>query len=318
MSSAVAGEIEREVEQLRRDGRVPEGLEAELGATFAAVADACLADGDPPEAPAPAAGAAASRLPARLVRAARRRVGPTARGVERHGVLAAGRAAERGSTQAHVTADHLERLALGSSLGRRALGVVHGGSSGEVAPATPTSPLLAGALAEFVLDRVLEGAPSAPVLHAECGDGAFVEALHARGADGRGADPRLPGRRRGATSRLVAAGAFEYLGACPRDFLGGLVLSGVVDHLRPGRPRALAHLVSSRLSPGATVVLVGTRPEAYVAADPVTADLEGARPVHAVTWCHLFARYGLAELAVDAPEGEGGEVVVVSATKPLP
>ena len=77
--------------------------------------------------------------------------------------------------------------------------------------------------------------------------------------------------------------------------MNGLLLTGVVDRLRPGAARALAQLAARRLVPGGVVVLVSMRPEVAVAMDPVAADLASGRPVHPVTWCHLLARYGLSE-----------------------
>ena len=105
------------------------------------------------------------------------------------------------------------------------------------------------------------------VLHAECGDGRVVGALVARGIDARGADPRRPSRADGETN-IVSAGALEYLGATPSDTLDGLLLTGVVDRLRPGAARALAQLAARRLAPGGVVVVVSARPQAVIAIGP--------------------------------------------------
>jgi len=99
--------------------------------------------------------------------------------------------------------------------------------------------------------------------------------------------------------------------------LTGLLLTGVVDRLRPGAARALAQLAARRLAPGGVVVLVSMRPEVAVAMDPVAADLASGRPVHPVTWCHLLARYGLSELAVFEPDASEPDVFAVSAQRPL-
>jgi hypothetical protein len=153
------------------------------------------------------------------------------------------------------------------------------------------------------------------VVHAECSDGRVVEALVARGIDARGADPHRPARANGNTN-IVAAGALEYLGATPSDTLDGILLTGVVDRLRPGAARALAELVASRLAPGGVVVLVSARPEAAAAVDPVASDLAPGRPVNPVTWCHLFARYGLSGLSVFDAEGSEPDVFAVCAGRP--
>ena len=97
----------------------------------------------------------------------------------------------------------------------------------------------------------------------------------------------------------------------------GLLLTGVVDRLRPGAARALAHLAASRLAPGGVVVLVSARPEAAVAIDPVVADLAPGRPLHPVTWCHLLARYGLSELAVFEPDPSAPDSFAVFARRPV-
>jgi len=184
-------------------------------------------------------------------------------------------------------------------------------------------PTIEGPLLAWVLEHLggAEASEDAPelgrlVLHAECGDGRVVEALAARGLDARGADPRRSSRASGDTN-IAAAGALEYLGATPNGTLDGLLLSGVVDQLRPGAARALAHLAASRLKPGGVVVLVSARPEATVAIDPVAADLAPGRPLHPVTWCHLLARYGLTELGVFEPDATDPDVFAVSALRPL-
>jgi len=155
------------------------------------------------------------------------------------------------------------------------------------------------------------------VLHAECGDGGVVEALAARGLDARGADPRSRARADGDT-RIVSAGALEYLGATSSGTLDGLLLTGVVDHLRPGEGRALAQLAARCLAPGGVVVLVSARPDAVVAIDPVAADLARGRPLHPVTWCHLLARYGLSVLAIFEPDSSEPDVFAVSAQRLVP
>jgi hypothetical protein len=154
------------------------------------------------------------------------------------------------------------------------------------------------------------------VLHAESGDGSIVEALAARGVDARGADPRLSVRAGGDTS-TVAAGALEYLGAAPSGALSGLLLTGVVDRLRPGAARALARLAARSLAPGGVVVLVGARPEVVVAIDPVAADLAPGRPIHPVTWCHLLAHFGLSELTIFEADASEPDMFAVSARRPL-
>ncbi len=126
-----------------------------------------------------------------------------------------------------------------------------------------------------------------------------------------------------AEANIVAGGALEYLGAAPPASFDGLLLTGVVDRLRPGAARALAQLAARSLAPGGVVVLVSTRPEANVAMDPVAADLAPGGPLHPVTWCHLLASYGLGDLAVFEPDASDPaahepELFAVSARRPGP
>jgi hypothetical protein len=333
MSSEVVGEIEEQVEQLRAAGDVPAGLEDELDACFEDAAQASLADGGPGTAADSRAGSGeisgtspAARL-ARLSRhatvLARRRLGPSFRRLERRSELGAARLGETASTQVHVVVDHLERLAARSPLASRALSTARPGEA-TASAAGGIDPVIDGPLLDWVLDRLSgpaasEEAGEAPglVLHVECGDGRLVQELASRGLDARGADPRLSARAAGGTN-LVAAGALEYLGATPGDTLDGLLITGVVDRLRPGAARALAQLAASRLARGGVVVLVSARPAAATAIDPVVADLAPGRPLHPVTWCHLLARYGLSELAVFEPDPSAPDSFAVSARRPVP
>ncbi len=331
MSSEVVTEIEAQAAELRASGQVPPELEEELDARFEDVADAILArEGSDvsPDAwigPDRAGGSASpidrlARFPRQSATLARTRFGPSLRVLERRTALGTGRAAEATSTQYHVIADQLERLASRSPLASRALSAAR---VGEPSLSAGESPAISGPLLDWVLERLsgttaLDDVTEAPglVLHAECGDGRVVDVLAAKGHDARGADPHRSARGSGDTN-IVAAGALEYLGATPSDTLSGLLLTGVVDRLRPGAARALAQLAARRLAPGGVVVLVSMRPEVAVAIDPVAADLASGRPVHPVTWCHLLARYGLSDLAVFEPDASEPDVFAVSARRPV-
>jgi hypothetical protein len=330
MTQEVVAEIEAQVRELREGGQVPEGLEDELDECFEKAAEAALA-GVPGASIGPGGGAApVGRLGAswsptglrkQLTVLARRRLGPSLRRAERQAVLGVARAGETAWLQVHVSADHLERLAGRSALASRVLSVLR---PRELAiPASRSvRPVVEGPLLDWVLERLGEsaagqlGSPPAPVLHAECGDGRVLQALASTGLEVRGADPRLSARSRGDTS-IVAAGALEYLGATPQASLGGILLTGIVDRLRPGAARALAELAARCLVPGGIVVLVSARPELVVAMDPVAADLASGRPMHPVTWCHLLAYFGLSELTVFGPDAAEPEVFAVSARRPL-
>jgi hypothetical protein len=332
MTSEVVGEIEAHVQELRAGGLVPEGLEDELDKCFDEVADQSLAAASAP----PARNLGATRaslgrisslkgLCRQAERLARRRFGPSLRRMESRAALSARRAAEGGWIQVHVTADHLERVAAHSAVVSRVLSTVRPREL--VPPGLATRhPAIEGALLSWTLDHLSSPhnseAASGSVLHAECGDGSIVELLVARGLDARGADPSYSERASG-DARVVAGGALEYLGASPPASFDGVLLTGVVDRLRPGAARALAELAARSLVPGGTVVLVSARPEANMAKDPVAADLAPGRPLHPVTWCHLLAHAGLLDLEVfepDAsdPEAREPELFAVSARRPGP
>jgi hypothetical protein len=339
MTFEVIGEISEQAKQLLATGEVPAGLEDELDACFEEVAQASLATAGGPGSTGGPGSAGPSRTPSggskgtggspaarlsqlstRVTMLARRRLGPALRGLERRSDLSAARAGEAAATQAHVAVDHLERLVARSPLASRALSAARPGGA-TASGADGIDPTIEGPLLEWVLDR-LSGAGSPEqvregqglVLHAECGDGRIIEELAARGLDARGADPRRSARAAGDTI-IVAAGALEYLGATPSDTLDGLLLTGVVDRLRPGAARALAQLAAGRLASGGVVVLVSARPEAAASVDPVVADLAPGRPLHPVTWCHLLARYGLSELAVFEPDASEPDIFAVSARR---
>jgi len=255
----------------------------------------------------------------RGVGAAKRIAGPRLRSLERRSIDEAGRAAEALATRGHVVADHARRVATSGgrsgrldrvSPGGRVLPSAGlGGATGSAALARPaiTGPagrraphagdggddVGAGDLERWVLER-LERCPPGVVLHVESSDGAFVAALIDAGHQAAGADPAA-----GAGSgNLGRAGALEHLGAQARHSLAGLVVSGATERVSPGSARALVHLASTRLRPDGIVVLVSAHPPAADAGDPISADLVSRRPLHPVTWCHLLARLGFAEITV--------------------
>lgn len=260
MTSEVVAEIEAQVRQLRATGQVPPGLEDDLDKCFEEVAAASLAaarSGTAPGSPLGTDSPVASftgpwslaQLGKQATTTARRRLGPTFRLLERRAMLAVTRVGEAASIRAHVTVDHLERLAARSPRASRVLLAARPGESTASVVKT-MHPSVEGPLLDWVLERLSAAVPKevgeAPglVLHAECGDGRIVEALVARGLDARGADPRSPVRADGDT-RVVAAGALEYLGATLSGSLDGLLLTGVVDCLRPGEGHALAQLAAA-------------------------------------------------------------------------
>jgi len=332
MTSEVVAEIEAEARELRAGGLVPEGLEDQLDKSFDDVADESLAAASAPGAKAVGGARAVlgkisslADLRKQADGLARRRFGPSLRRLERRAALGARKAADGAWITVHVTADHFERVAAHSAVASRVLSTIRPRDLAASAMAT-RRPTIEGGLLTWTLDRLSperngEAAPRS-VLHAECGDGRLVELLAARGLDARGADPGWS-ERASRDARIVAGGALEYLGATPPASFDGLLLTGIVDRLRPGAARALAQLAAASLASGGVVVLVSTRPEANMAKDPVAADLAPGRPLHPVTWCHLLAQSGLLDLEVfepDAgdPDAREPELFAVSARRADP
>jgi hypothetical protein len=263
---------------------------------------------------------AAKAVSRRGLGTARRVAGPRLRAIERRSVDEAGRVAELLATRGHVVADHALRVATSGGRSGRLDRVSPGGRvlpSGAGGPEASGSAALRpaaarsgsrqpddspdgireearpGDLERWVLER-LESCPPGAVLHVECGDGAFVADLIEAGHSAVGADPAAEA----GSSKFARSGALECLGAQARHSLGGLVVSGATERVSPGSARALVHLASTRLRPGGIVVLVSAHPPAAGAGDPISADLLSRRPLHPVTWCHLLARFGFAEITV--------------------
>jgi hypothetical protein len=326
MTSEVVAQIEAQARELRASGQVPAGFEEELESRFQQAAEASLAAAG--SAPAgegtQTRGAPFSRAELRkqVTILARRRFGPALRRLERQSVLGAAHFGESASVQVYVLLDHLDRVVAGSRFASRALSAVR---PRQAAPSTGRMhPAIEGPLLAWVLERMSaatsrDGLVPARVLHVECGDGRIVGMLAARGVDARGADPRRSVRAGGDT-RIVAAGALEYLGAAQGEMFDAVLLTSLVDRLRPGAARALAQLSSRCVAPGGLIVLVSARPEAAEAMDPVAADLAPGRPLHPVTWCHLLAQFGFGELEVFEPDPDASEseVFALSARRTVP
>ncbi len=311
--------IEAEAERIRFDGSLPPDFEADLRSAFEQIA------ADPQALEAEVAARAsftgrpgvagrlykASAFGRRAASAGRRRVGPKVRVAERKSIEGAARIGEVLATGYQVSADRARRRAAGTAV-ERAAGRVS--STGGVTPNLPTVPAALrvsteGVLGDEDLDRYvidrLSDVQALPILHAEAGDWALVRRLEALGLDAHGADPRHGPYRHG---------TLEAIARRPKGSLGGIVLSGTPDRVTPARARALASLVASRLAPGGRVLLLSSDPSSVGDGDPVAADLAAGRPLHPVTWCHLFSRVGLEEITVREPLE--GPAYVVCASSP--
>ncbi len=184
----------------------------------------------------------------------------------------------------HVVVDHIEDLEA-TVEANRSPDLPSG-----LVPATPTgstwwAPAAVDALVG-VSDRVVVG---------DCGDGSLVEALTAAGVDAYGIDPSdialEPALDRGADVR--AEPVLGHLAVVSDEALGGIVLTGSVQWLRPNERVRLLDLASTRLVVDGILVLHSSSPAAWAAtASPVVRDLAPGQPLHPETWAHLLRSRG--------------------------
>lgn len=189
----------------------------------------------------------------------------------------------------HVVVDHIEDLEATVEAHRSPdlpAAVVPAAHTGTTwwAPAAVT------ALASMP-DRVVVG---------DCGDGSLVEVLGAAGVDAYGVDPSElalePALDRGVDVR--AESILRHLDVVSGEALGGIVLTGSVQWLRPNEREHLLELVSSRIMIGGVLVLHSASPESWATAgSPVVRDLAPGRPLHPETWSLLLSSRGFSVTA---------------------
>jgi glutathione S-transferase len=129
------------------------------------------------------------------------------------------------------------------------------------------------------------------VVHAECGDGAFLAALRAAGIDAYGVDPRRDAAAVADEQLVEVRGerAREHLASLASRTARGILLSGCVDRYVLGDQIELADTAAAALVPGGVLVIIGRDPAAWVHdTGAITADLAPGRPLHAATWRHLL------------------------------
>jgi hypothetical protein len=133
------------------------------------------------------------------------------------------------------------------------------------------------------------------VLHAECGTGAFVEALLEQGVDAYGVDPRpVEDDPKRVGLDLRQGDLLEHLLAVEEASLGAIVLTGVVERLAPSRLVALVEQAVGRVTYGGSLVVASATPAAFerTAPRPVV-ELAPGRPLSADTWVVLLEHLGL-------------------------
>jgi hypothetical protein len=303
---ALMAEIEAEVRAKRRSGEIPEALERELEGVFAAVA--------PP-------GATGAGFDTVVDQAARH-------AIVDYDVPLVGTRPLRMLKRAVKTLTAWYMIFVGRQLVAfagttlRALRILGGRVDAleRRSPATDARVQLARAPAE--LDDVSGWAAlcitelkavHARVVHAECGNGAMLDALVAAGIDAYGVDPRTDAARVSDVHRVEARTeeALEHLQSVPAGDLGGVVLSGCVDTLVLGDKIELVDQATRCLRDDGAVIVIGRDPRATDGeADEIALDLAPGRPLHAATWAHLLARAGCREVVTHAEDGARGFAVV--------
>lgn len=156
-----------------------------------------------------------------------------------------------------------------------------------------------GALAPPVAAHLAARTMGGVIVHADCGEGDLLRALHDGGVAAHGIEPRgavaLRAIERGGT--VTIAEALEELAARPDGSAAGVVLSGVVDRLP--LHGLLPLLTESRrvLRHGAPLVVIAEPVTAVAARDEAARDLIDGVPLHQATWELVLARAGFVEVA---------------------
>jgi Methionine biosynthesis protein MetW len=163
-----------------------------------------------------------------------------------------------------------------------------------------------GALAAPVAAHVLARTPGGVIVHADCGDGDLLRALHDRGTEAHGVEPRgavaLRAIERGCS--VTIAEASEHVASRAEGATGGIVLSGVVDRIPLHALLPLLAQSRRALRRGAPLVVI-SEPVASVDSRAAPArDVVDGRPLHEATWDLLLQRAGFVEVA-PLPEGTG-------------
>jgi SAM-dependent methyltransferase len=293
----VLREIDEEVKARRASGDFPPGLERDLDLTFARFAPAAVSgddlaglieaaertsfvDPDPPT---------GSRLPpaALLKKVQRKLLGWYFRYLSQQ-VTAFGGSVVQVLRQLARRLEAVERA-------------VPGVDPATVAAARGAStPAAAGDLAG-VITAALAGV-TGRVLVTEAGDGSLVRLLGDAGADAYGVEPRLELAESAALSGLEVRDdePLVHLAAVAHEALAALVLLGCTDRSAQASQVSLIAEAARTLTPGGTVVILGTNPDAWGRdTDPVEADLAPGRPFHAATWVHLLEARGFTGARVE-------------------
>ena len=156
-----------------------------------------------------------------------------------------------------------------------------------------------GALAGPVAAHVSARSPGGVIVHADCGEGDLLRALHEHGAEAHGVEPRgavaLRAIERGCS--VTIAEAPEDVAARPDGSVGGVVLSGVVDRLPLHALLPLLAQTRRVLRRGAPLVVISEPVASAAGRDAPARDLVDGVPLHEETWELLLERAGFVEVA---------------------
>jgi hypothetical protein len=174
-----------------------------------------------------------------------------------------------------------------------------------------------GALAGPVATHVLARTPGGVIVHADCGDGDLLRALHDGGAQTHGVEPRgalaLQAIERGCT--VTIAEAREHVGSRAEGSTGGVVLSGVVDRLPLHALLPLLTQSRRALRRGAPLVVISEPVSSVDARDDAAQDLVDGRPLHQATWALLLERAGFVDVApLPGGTGKDGRLALAALT----
>jgi hypothetical protein len=172
-----------------------------------------------------------------------------------------------------------------------------------------------GPWVEPVAAHVRAATPGGDVVHADCGEGALLDALAGAGVPAHGVEPRgavaLDALERG---RAVTIGeASEHLAGRPAASVGGIALSGVVDRLPLHALVSLLGQCTRALARGAPLVVVS---EATATREAPADDVVPGTPLHAATWHLLLERAGLVQIEPLATAGGYDGRFALSAAMP--
>jgi SAM-dependent methyltransferase len=137
----------------------------------------------------------------------------------------------------------------------------------------------------------------------DAGEGALVAALVAGGADAYGVEPDPAAAQVGAGAGLEIRvdDSASHLRRVDDDTLGAAVLVGCVDYLPANAKLTLTQLAARKVRPGGRVVILGSDPAAWAAANPVAADLAPGHPFHHETWERVLGDFGLETSVTNGP-----------------